>query len=287
MSMPAAAELARADARLQAGQASEAVAILEGAAVRHPTAIEVHGRLGIALCLVGRLADACGAFEAALRLDSGFIEARVNLGMTRLHLGDRSAGLRFIREAIALKPDHADSWQLAASAAYAEGHARVAAAAAGRALALVRAHGTALGVQALALRRLGKYGASFRAARRAVRASTARHQPAATVRRVTAILPRGAAGLRNARLSRRHARAEIEQHVLEQLFLRGHRIETHAVRTRARALRARGTGRTPRTLAGDARARALSVGGAGARADARPLVRRAVTGLRGDGAAPR
>jgi protein O-GlcNAc transferase len=201
MSAPTAVELALAERQLRAGQPGEAIATLEGYVDRNPTAAAVHARLGelrqavgrlepaiasyrtalslathpvvhaqlgIALSLVGRLSEAASAFEAALDLDPGFIDARVNLGMIRVHLGAREAGGRLIRQAAVLKPDHAESWQVAASAAYGQGDESTADTATQRVLWLSPGHGAALALRSLILRRQGRVGEAYLAARRAV-----------------------------------------------------------------------------------------------------------------------
>ncbi len=195
------AELARGQAALNAGRLQEAAAILSDAAAHHPDVAEIHarlgearhalgafepaiasyrealrlrpepvlnGRLGIALCQVGRLAEAVAAFEAALALDPSFLDARVNLGMTRFQLGDHLAGKRLMRQALALKPDHAESWLTHASAAYGLGDETISDIAARRTLAISPGQSAALALRALVLRRLGQPGKAFGSARRAV-----------------------------------------------------------------------------------------------------------------------
>jgi predicted O-linked N-acetylglucosamine transferase (SPINDLY family) len=200
MTAAIAGDLALVEERLSAGRPDEAIVILERSANRHPEAVDVHlrlaelreavgrlepaiasyrtvlglraqpltyGRLGVALCQVGRFDEAAAAFESALALDAGFIDARVNLGMVRIHSGDTGTGRRLFRQAIGLKPDHADSWQAMASAVYALGEEAEAAGAAERALALAPAHGMALAVSALLHRRRGEIGRAYRVSRRA------------------------------------------------------------------------------------------------------------------------
>jgi protein O-GlcNAc transferase len=127
----------------------------------------LHGRLGIALCQLGRLAEGAAAFRAALALAPTFIEARSNLGMALLHLGDAAAGETCIRQALALQPDHADSWQIQASAAYSTGNMPVAYAASRRITALAPAHGPALALRALSARQLERLAEAATMSRRA------------------------------------------------------------------------------------------------------------------------
>ena len=200
MSSPA-IDLARGQAALQAGRAHEAIAIFAGAATRYPADADVHawlgeaqhalgrfdqaisayrtalrlqtgpllnGRLGIVLCQVGRLQEAAVAFEAALALDASFLDARLNLGMTRFQLGEHGAGRRLIHQALALKPDHAESWQIRASVAHALTEDEVTETATRRALWMLPGSSTALALRALVLRRLGKPAETLSLARRAV-----------------------------------------------------------------------------------------------------------------------
>ncbi|MBM3561461.1 MAG: tetratricopeptide repeat protein, partial [Alphaproteobacteria bacterium] len=131
----------------------------------HPV---LYSRVGIALCVAGRLDDAIADFEKALSLDPGFIEARANLGMVRIHTGNPALGIGLLRQALALKPDHAESWQMTASAAHMTGDDPAVGRAAARALSLSPASGAALALSALAYRRQGRLGRAFRAARQAV-----------------------------------------------------------------------------------------------------------------------
>lgn len=197
----AAAALASGQSALREGRADEAVAILANAAARYPSEAEIHarlgealhtlgrfepaigsyrtalrlrpepllnGRLGIALCQVGRLAEAAVAFEAALALEPSFLDGRINLGMTRFHLGDHQEGRRLMRQALALKPDHAESWMAQAAAAQALGHDAVTDVATRRTLWIAPGQNAALALRALVLRRLGRLGEAFSLARRAV-----------------------------------------------------------------------------------------------------------------------
>ena len=144
-----------AEARESLGRLEEAITGYR-AALRLKALPVVHNRLGVALCRVGRLTEAVGDFEAAVALEPMFVEARCNLGMTRLHIGHADHGNALIRQALALKPDHADSWQARSTAAYFLSRHADTATAAGRALAVAPDHGTALALGAMAARHLGR-----------------------------------------------------------------------------------------------------------------------------------
>src|SRR6185436_15998083 len=98
----------------------------------------------------------------------------------------------------------------------------------------------------------------------ALRTHAAVDQSAAAVGCVVASLLGGASRGRHAGYRRRHARAQIEDHELEQLLLRVHRIEAIAARAAARALRIGRARRAPRAgvSRGVANARAVRVGSA-------------------------
>lgn len=193
--------LAQGQAALRAGRIHEALAILAGAAARHPAVADIHawlgeaqhalgrfdqaiaayraalrlqagpllnGRLGIALCQAGRLPEATAAFEAALALDPSFLDARLNLGMTRFQLGEREVGRRLIHQALVLKPDHGESWQIRASVAHAMYEDSATEMATRRALWMSPGSSAALALRALVLRRLGKPAETLSLARRAV-----------------------------------------------------------------------------------------------------------------------
>lgn len=175
MTSSVANELALADGALREGRIGDAIAILEQGVRRHPgdagmdvRLAELHGRLGVSLSMAGRLQEAAQAFAAALARDPGFIDARINLGMVRTHLGAPEQGAALMRQALCLMPDHTASWQMLASVAYLTGNEAFVDVAAGRALAIASANGAALALRALVLRRKGRIGDAFRAARRAV-----------------------------------------------------------------------------------------------------------------------
>ncbi len=200
MSSPA-IDLAQGQAALRAGRVHEAIAIFAGSAARHPAVADIHawlgeaqhalgrfdqaisayraalrlqagpllnGRLGIALCQAGRLPEATVAFEAALALDPSFLDARLNLGMTRFQLGEHDAGRRLIHQALALKPDHAESWQIRASVAHAQNEDVVTEVATRRALWMTPGSSAALALRALVLRRFARPAESLSLSRRAV-----------------------------------------------------------------------------------------------------------------------
>jgi len=161
------------DFHIGLGEAHHVLGHLEAAVSAYRDALRLqpqpilHGRIGVALCQLGRLAEGAAAFRAALALAPMFIEARSNLGMALLHLGDAAAGATCIRQSLALQPDHADSWQIQASAAYSTGDMPVTYAASRRITALVPAHGAALALRALSARRLNRLAEAATMSRRA------------------------------------------------------------------------------------------------------------------------
>ena len=170
----AAGAAATAELHLRLAELREAAGQVEPAIVSYRQALDLkphpvlHGRLGIALCLAGRLDEAAAAFERALALDPGFIEARANLGMVRIHTGPSANGRQLLRQALALKPDHAETWQMSAAAAHMTGDEKAVGVCAERALRLSPTNGAALALSALAYRREGRIGKAFRVARQAV-----------------------------------------------------------------------------------------------------------------------
>jgi predicted O-linked N-acetylglucosamine transferase (SPINDLY family) len=125
----------------------------------------VAARLGVALCQANRLREAIPAFETALSLNPALLDARINLGMTRSHLGEAAAGIRALRQAAALKPDHADGWLVWSTVAFSARRLAEADATTSRALALSPYHVTALGLRSLVLRHAGQLASAYRLAR--------------------------------------------------------------------------------------------------------------------------
>jgi Flp pilus assembly protein TadD len=64
---------------LERGDASRAIADLEGAAARVPRVSEVHNRLGVAYAAAGRREDAIREFQSAIEIDCGNAAAGRNL----------------------------------------------------------------------------------------------------------------------------------------------------------------------------------------------------------------
>jgi Flp pilus assembly protein TadD len=73
-----------------AGDAEAAVIELRRAALLRPEEARMHGALALALAASGQAAEATVAFEAALRLDPGFLESRP--GARRAYEAARKAG---------------------------------------------------------------------------------------------------------------------------------------------------------------------------------------------------
>jgi protein O-GlcNAc transferase len=162
---------ASAEAHLGLADALQALGRYDGAIVHYRQAVALRpdalaqARLGVALCQAGRVGDAVPAFEAALALDPGLLDARINLGMVRSHLGEHSRGVSALRAAAALKPDHPDTWLVWSTAAFGAGHLAEADAISARTLVLAPHHSTALALRSLVHRQSGRLAEAHRMAR--------------------------------------------------------------------------------------------------------------------------
>ncbi len=95
-------------ALLQAGKVEEAIGHYEQAVRLKPDpAAEQEYNLGSALLQAGRIDDAIGHFQRALQLKPDYGEAHNNLGDALLQAGQVEAAIGHLQEALRLKPDSA------------------------------------------------------------------------------------------------------------------------------------------------------------------------------------
>jgi len=83
------------------------LAIWRDTAEKRPSNARAHNNLGFALAEAGRLDDAIGQCEEALRLRPDYAEARVNLGVALEKLGRPEDAIRQYEEALRIEPDFA------------------------------------------------------------------------------------------------------------------------------------------------------------------------------------
>ncbi len=96
------AELLQAKSKALAnlGYMSEALQTCEGSLTLDPTEKLTYLLQGTILIESGRFADAESAFRKAIFLDHAFSEAHYQLGLLRIHQGDRAAGLKCLTHAL-------------------------------------------------------------------------------------------------------------------------------------------------------------------------------------------
>lgn len=82
----------------------ESLAIFNATLERYPDSIEALTGRGVALMHMGLHAEARGAFERALALNSRFVSAWFNLGLCEFRAGDPAAAARALERALALEP---------------------------------------------------------------------------------------------------------------------------------------------------------------------------------------
>ncbi len=115
--------LALGRARLAAGDASGALAPLRAALATPEAAAraEAHERLGVALSLLGRAAEALAELEQACRLAPRVASAQLNRAVALALLGELDEARAALEEALRLKPGYARALGLRAQLARAEG----------------------------------------------------------------------------------------------------------------------------------------------------------------------
>lgn len=95
--------------RIERGDATGGIAYLERARALMPTHIHVLANLGVAYRTAGRLGEARGALEAALRVDRRFPLAHNNLGDVLFDLGDRDGAKKEYERALVAQPNYPDA----------------------------------------------------------------------------------------------------------------------------------------------------------------------------------
>ena len=93
----------------QAGKVSEAVGQYEEALRIEPDYAEAHNRLGVALGRLGKVREAIGHFEEALRIRPDNAEVHDNLGATLGQAGNAQEAIEQFNEALRLKPDYPEA----------------------------------------------------------------------------------------------------------------------------------------------------------------------------------
>lgn len=92
---------------LRAGENARAIEAVKEILQRHPDYPDLHNLLGVAYDNEEMSDDAVEEFEAALRLNPRYTDARVNLGLTLFHRGHYEEAQRHLRRAEKERPGHA------------------------------------------------------------------------------------------------------------------------------------------------------------------------------------
>ena len=93
----------------QAGRIPEAIGHWEQALRFYPDDIKAHYNLGLALVRLGRLQEAVGHWEQALRIKPDYAEAHYNLGVALVQLGRLPEAMGHWEQALRIKPDYAEA----------------------------------------------------------------------------------------------------------------------------------------------------------------------------------
>jgi tetratricopeptide (TPR) repeat protein len=92
---------------VEQGRLPEAIGQYEQALRIKPGYAEVHYNLGVALVQLGRLPEAIGHYEQALRIKADFADAHNNLGIALVQLGRLPEAIGHYEQALRIKPDFA------------------------------------------------------------------------------------------------------------------------------------------------------------------------------------
>jgi len=97
------------NALLQAGRVQEAIGQYEQALRLKPDLAEAYNDLGIALAQAGKIEDAIGQYEQALRLKPDLAEAHNDLGIALAQAGKLEDAIGQYEQALQIKPDYAEA----------------------------------------------------------------------------------------------------------------------------------------------------------------------------------
>jgi tetratricopeptide (TPR) repeat protein len=97
------------NALLQVGRIPEAIGHYEQALRISPDSPEAHNNLGFALKQTGRTQEALGHYEHALRVKPDYAEAHYNLGIALGQVGRISEAIEHLEQAVRIKPDYAEA----------------------------------------------------------------------------------------------------------------------------------------------------------------------------------
>lgn len=98
--------LARGERLLEAGEFSEAEALLREAAAREPRSARAHSKLGAALARQGRYEEAVAILRRAIELDPRYAPAYTNLGAAYHEQGRLEEALQAYRKALEVDPEY-------------------------------------------------------------------------------------------------------------------------------------------------------------------------------------
>jgi tetratricopeptide (TPR) repeat protein len=93
----------------QTGKIEEAIGHFERALRLNPDSAEAHNNLGMALAQTGKIEEAIGHFEQALRITPGFAKAHNNLGIALGQTGKIGEAIAQYEQALRINPDYADA----------------------------------------------------------------------------------------------------------------------------------------------------------------------------------
>jgi tetratricopeptide (TPR) repeat protein len=151
------------------GKLAEADAACREAVRLRPDLAEAHTSLGIALRYQGKLAEAVAAFREAIHLRPDFASAHTNLGNALRYQGKLAEAVAACQEAIRLRPDFAVAHSNLGAALWAQGKLAEAVAACRKSIRLRPDYASAHGNLGDALRAQGKLAEAVAACREALR----------------------------------------------------------------------------------------------------------------------
>jgi tetratricopeptide (TPR) repeat protein len=97
------------NALAKAGRVPEAIGSFEKALRIKPDHVDAQCNLGIALARMGRMDEAVEHFEAALRIDPNYVGAENDLGLALAQMGRTSEAIRCWEETVRKRPDFAEA----------------------------------------------------------------------------------------------------------------------------------------------------------------------------------